>query len=181
MVSPQMSHAIRQLGLMLLAAMLAAFVNDQTNILNSLMVPEVYQPIVIAGVGAAVRVVEGWRDRLRQEEGKVIQSDVAFDIAENLADPTVAVFPTAVQPDNKTVYVDVLPPSGVIREWDSDELPKLNAASVPDSRYVDTSGQEFEELIATTPEFHVGPQQPPNPGYTVPDKASLGTSDKFNE
>lgn len=78
-MSPQTLHAVRQWVIMLVLAALGFLVANQTQILNDLGVPEVWQPVIVVVLATAVRGIEGLRDAARNRSGDLIPSDVGYD------------------------------------------------------------------------------------------------------
>jgi hypothetical protein len=96
---------------MLAAAVLAFVVENQTGFIDAIfasinLAPEsaaIFKPIVIAAFAGLVRAAEGFLDARRAEQGKIIESDVAYDYLEQLAEnPSIP----QVQADGDTIYVE---------------------------------------------------------------------------
>lgn len=78
-MSEQLIYALKKAGIMIVLAALGVLVGEQTDILAATGAdPVIYGGIVSAVLAAAVRIVEGYRDGLRADQGRVIESDVAF-------------------------------------------------------------------------------------------------------
>jgi hypothetical protein len=92
-------------------AALTALGADLGGLLDTIGVSNVYAPVAFAVLGAVVRVLEGVRDSNRAAAGKIISSDVGFDIIrDELADnPEVH---NVRQTNEDTIMVTAaLPPS----------------------------------------------------------------------
>jgi hypothetical protein len=68
-------------------AALTALGADLAGILDAIGVSSIYAPVAFSVLAAAVRVLEGVRDQNRAAQGKIVSSDVGFDvIRDELAD-----------------------------------------------------------------------------------------------
>ncbi len=110
-MSPQLSHALRQYLIMLATAVVVFVAENQTGFIEAVFagigmepgVAVIFKPIVIAGFAGLVRAAEGFLDARRAEQGKIIESDVAYDYLEQLAEnPSIP----QVQADGDTIYVE---------------------------------------------------------------------------
>ena len=82
-MSPQVVHALRQAAVLAGLAALGYFGLHQTELVQD---PNVAL-LVAAAIAFGTRVLEGYRDQARAEEGKVIPADVAYDAVVELANP----------------------------------------------------------------------------------------------
>ena len=93
-MTPQVAHSLRQYLIMIVLAALGVVVENQTGIIDAVLAAinlgDPYrgfvEPMILALFASSVRWIEGLRDASRAEEGKVIESDVAYTLIEELAE-----------------------------------------------------------------------------------------------
>lgn len=80
-MSPQLSHALKEAGVMMLLAAVAVLIEAQTGIIRAAgLDPLIFGPIIGALLAAAKRLFEGWRDQIRAEEMILKPEDVGYNI-----------------------------------------------------------------------------------------------------
>lgn len=104
-LSPQVTYSLKKAGIMLGLAIVGSVAANYTGVLQAANVDPVWYPVAGAVVAGAVRWFEGVRDADRAAEGKIIGSDVGFDvIKDELADnPGVN---SVVQTDEDTIFAN---------------------------------------------------------------------------
>lgn len=105
-VSPQLTYALKKVGIMIALAALGVVGVEVTNVINVAGVDAtIWGPIAGALIAGAVRAVEGQRDAQRAEEGKIIKADVGFEvIKDELAEDPMN--NNVVQTNKDTIYVN---------------------------------------------------------------------------
>lgn len=104
-MSEQVVHALKQAGIMIALAALAALGAEYTGILDAAQVNPIYYPIVGAVIAGAVRWFEGGRDAGRNQRGEMVKADVGFDEVALLAAKTPAYEYPVVSPKGTKIYL----------------------------------------------------------------------------
>lgn len=85
-MSPQVQHALKQLGIAVLLAVLGVVAASQTDLVAAFgLNPAIWGGVIAAAIAGAVRWVEGLKDAERAKEGILQKSDVGFDFLEDTA------------------------------------------------------------------------------------------------
>lgn len=105
-MSPQVRYALGKALIGIVLASLAVVGVEVTNVIDVAgLDATIWGPIAGALIAGAVRWVEGIRDAQRAEEGKIIRSDVGFDVIQDeLADDPNN--NNVVQTRSDTIYVN---------------------------------------------------------------------------
>lgn len=104
-MSEQVTHALKQAGIMIVLAALAALGAEYTGILDAAQVNPVYYPIVGAVIAGAVRWFEGGRDSVRNNRGEMVKADVGFAEVAKIAKNTPAYEYPIVSPMGTKIYL----------------------------------------------------------------------------
>lgn len=100
-MSPQVIHALKQAGIMIVLAILGVVATEYTGVLQTLDLNPVYVGLVGAIIPPIIRWVEGLRDAERAKDGLVQRSDVGFNFikAEAMLTP-INEYPTVIDKGN---------------------------------------------------------------------------------
>lgn len=107
-MSPQVVHALKQMGIMIVLAVLAVIGTDGVGLVHVLQeagISPLWIGLVPAALAAIVRWVEGIRDANREKQGKIVPADVGYDYIKTQAEASPAYEYPLMAENNKDVLV----------------------------------------------------------------------------